>query len=200
MASARSSSLRRPRASQTASAATASATSHIQSATARRIFVIDCAVSSWLFSMIAILPRGLRQPLGNLSDDRHLVAELDHDRTQVEDDRAAFGLDERRVVVEQPHQLALRLRRHLHPHRLHTWPLERSVGGPVGARAGQAGQNRSESLLRWRQSLGDRGLDVDVLEQRVDRLGRDLVRISSFSIMLREIVSKPSSSSAVCST
>ena len=48
--------LERPRANQTASAATASATSHIQSATARRMFVIDCAVSSWLFSMIAIFP------------------------------------------------------------------------------------------------------------------------------------------------
>ena len=45
-ASARISILRRPRASQMASAATASATSHIQSATARRTFVTVCAVSS----------------------------------------------------------------------------------------------------------------------------------------------------------
>ena len=39
-----------------ASAATASATSHIQLATERRIRVIVCAVSSWLFSMMTILP------------------------------------------------------------------------------------------------------------------------------------------------
>ena len=171
---ARSSSLRRPRASQTASAATASATSHIQSATARRIFVIVCAVSSWLSSMIAIFPEDSGQPLGDLSDHRHLVAELDHDRAQVEHDRAALGLDEGRVVVEQAHELALRPGRHLHPHRLHTRPLERGVGCPIGARARETGQNRGEPLLCRRQSLGDRRLDVDVREQRVDRLGRDL--------------------------
>ena len=54
------------------------------------------------------LPRGLGHPLGDLPDHRHLVSELDHDRTQVEHDRAALGLDEGRVVVEQAHELALR--------------------------------------------------------------------------------------------
>ncbi len=120
------------------------------------------------------LSRGLREPLGNLSDHRYLVAELDHDRTQVEHDRSALGLDERRVVVEEAHELALRPGRHLHPYRLHTRPLERSVCRPIGARACESGQDRSEPLLRGRQLLGDRRFDVDVLKQRVDRPGRDL--------------------------
>ena len=136
--------------------------------------MIDCAVSSWLFSMIAIFPDGLGHPLGDLPDHRHLVSELDHDRTQVEHDRAALGLDEGRVVVEQAHELALRPRRHLHPHRLHAWPFERSICCPICARARETGQNRGEPLLCGRQPLGDRRLDVDVLEQRVDRLGCDL--------------------------
>ncbi len=106
--------------------------------------MIDCAVSSWLFSMIAIFPDGLGHPLGDLPDDRYLVAELDHDRTQVEHDRAALGLDERRVVVEQPYELALRPRRHLHPHRLHTRPFERGICRPIGARARETGQNGGE--------------------------------------------------------
>ena len=120
------------------------------------------------------LPRGLGHPLGDLPDHRHLVSELDHDRAQVEDDGAAFGLDEGRVVVEQAHELALRPRRHLDPHRLHTWPFERGIGGAIGARARETGQNRGEPLLCGRQSLCDRRLDVDVREQRVDRLGCDL--------------------------
>ena len=174
IAMARSSSLRRPRASQIASAATASATSHIQSATARSTFVAVCAVSSWLSSMIAILPDGLRQPLGDLSDHRDLVAELDHDRAEVEHDRATLGLDERRVVVQEAHQLALGPRRHLHPHRLHPWPFEHGIRRPIGARAGETGENGREPLLRGRQALRDRRLDVDVPEQRLDRLRRDL--------------------------
>ena len=120
--------------------------------------------------MIAILPDGLRQPLGNPSDHRDLVAELDHDRAEVEHDRATLGLDERRVVVQQPHQLALRPGRHLHPHGLHARAFERRIRCPVGARAGETGQNRCESLLRGRQTLRDRRLHVDVLEQHVDRL------------------------------
>ena len=136
--------------------------------------MIVCAVSSWLSSMIAILPEDSGSRSATLSDHRHLVAELDHDRSEVEHDRAALGLDERRVVVEQSHELALRRSRRLDPHRLHARPLERGVSRTIGARAGEAGQNRGEPLLRGRQSLGDRSLDVDVLEQRVDRLGRDL--------------------------
>ena len=118
--------------------------------------------------------RGLGEPLRDLSDDRHLVADLDHERAQIEHDRAALGLDEGRVVVEEAHELALRPGRHLDPHRLHARPLEHRIGCPIGARARDAGQNRSEPLQGGRQPLGDRRLDVDVLEQRVDRLGRDL--------------------------
>ena len=130
--------------------------------------MIVCAVSSWLSSMIAIRPGGLWQALGDLSDHGHLVSELDHDRSEVEHDRAALGLDERRVVVEQSNQLALGRSRHLDPHRLHAWPLEHGIGRSIGARAGEPGQHGSEPLLCGRQFLGDRSLDVDVLEQRVD--------------------------------
>ena len=63
---------------------------------------------------------------------------------------------------------------HLDPHGLHPWALERGVGCAIGTRAGEAGQNGCEARLRRRKPLGDRRLDVDVLEQRVDRLGRDL--------------------------
>ena len=64
--------------------------------------------------------------------------------------------------------------RDLHPHRLHARPLERCIGCSIGARARDTRQNRSEPLLAGRQPLGDRRLDVDVREQRVDRLGCDL--------------------------
>ena len=65
-------------------------------------------------------------------------------------------------------------RRHLHPHRLHARPFERCIWLPVGARLRDTRQHRSEPLLCRGQALGDRRLDVDVREQRVDRLGCDL--------------------------
>ena len=171
---ARSSSLRRPRASQTASGGdrereephpVGDRTQDLRG----RLRRLELALLD-----DRDLPRRLGESLGDLPDHRHLVADLDHDGTEVEHDRAALGLDERRFVVQEAHELALGPCRHLHPHRLHAWPLEHGICRPIGARASKPGQDGSEFLLRGRQLLGDRRLDIDVLEQRVDRLGRDL--------------------------
>ena len=171
---ARSSSLRRPRSSQTASCGdrerdephpVGDGAQHLRHVLRRlELALLDDRD----------LSRGLRQPLGDLPDHRDLVAELDHDRAEVEHDRATLGLDERRVVVQEAHQLALGPRRHLHPHRLHPRPFEHGVGRPIGARAGETGEHGREPLLRGRQALRDRRLHVDVPEQRLDRLSRDL--------------------------
>ena len=45
------------------------------------------------------------EPLGDVADDRHLVAELDHERPQVEDHRTVLGADPANVVVEDSQQL-----------------------------------------------------------------------------------------------
>ena len=138
-----------------------------------------CAVSSWLSSMIAILP----EDSGSLSASRPITTTWSPissiERTQVEDDGPALGLDELGLVVQQAHELALRPGRRLHPQRLHARSLERRLRRPVGARARETGENRRQSLLCRRQALRDRGLDVDVREQPVDGcrgdLGADLV-------------------------
>ncbi len=171
---ARSSSLRRPFASQTASAATTSASEpHPVGDGAQHLRGRLCRLELALVHD-RDLPRGLGEPLGDLADHRHLVSDLDHERTQVEDDRASFCLDEGRVVVEQANELALRPGRDLHPHRLHARALERCIGCIVGARARDTRQDRSEPLQVGGQALGDRRLHVDVREQRVHRLRRDL--------------------------
>jgi hypothetical protein len=124
--------------------------------------------------------RRLGQSLCDLSDHGHLVADLDHDRAEIEDDRATLGLDERRVVVEQPNQLALRPGRHLDPHRLHAWSLERGVRRAIGPRAGEACHR---SAIAASTSTFSNRVSTD--------LAATCVRMVSFSIMFREIVVVP---------
>ena len=200
MASARSSILRRPRASQTASAATASATSHIQLATARRIFVIVWAVSSWLSSMIVIFPADSGSLSATFPMTAYLVAELDHDRTEVEHDLPAVGLDELVLVVQQPHELALRAvvtstqavctRGRSRAATAARSAPERERPARTGANPFCAGGSRS--AIAASTSTFAYSWSTAVFAT--------CVRIASFSIMFRETVSNPASSSAVCST
>ncbi len=133
-----------------------------------------CAVSSWLSSMIVILPADS----GSLSATFPITATWSPSSITIGRRSSTTAPPSVWMNVvsssKQPHELALRPGRHLDPHRLHTWTFERRICRPIRARAREAGQNRSEPLLCGRQSLRDRRLDVDVLEQRVDRLGRDL--------------------------
>ena len=129
--------------------------------------------------MIAIRPEDSGSLCGEASDHDHLVADLEHEGAQVEDDGPALGLDELRLVVQKTHELALRPGRRLHPQRLHARSLERRLRRPVGTRARETGEDRRQPLLSRRQPFRDRGFDVDVREQPIDGcrgdLGADLV-------------------------
>ena len=129
--------------------------------------------------MIAILP----EDSGSLSASRPITttsfADLEHQWAQVEDDGPALGLDELGLVVQETHELALRpvvVSTHSACTRGRSSAASRC---PVGARARETGEYRRQPLLRRRQALGDRRLDVDVRKQPVDGcrgdLGADLV-------------------------
>ena len=173
------------------------ATSQSQFARAWRMRAPVCAVSSWSELTIAIWPVDSGSCSRDPPDDRHLLAEVDDDRPEVEHHLPAGRRDELALVVEELDELPLRRGRHAHPCLLQAGPLEEPVRGLLRALPGDPREHRSERLLRLRQALGERLLDVDVRVQLLDgrrrHLRADLVgRISSVAI-----VSNPSSSRTV---
>ena len=113
--------------------------------------------------------------LGDPPDDRHLLAEVDDDGSEVEHDLPAGRRDELALVVEELDELPLRGGRHAHPCLLQAGPLEEPVRGLLRPLPGDPRQHRSERLLRLRQALGERLLDVDVRVQLLDRRRRHLL-------------------------
>ena len=104
-----------------------------------------------------------------------LVAELDDDRAQIEDDLASLGADELALVLEQQHELAVRPRHDLDPGGLGARALQDPLRSLVGGLAGEAGEGRGEPALGLREALGDHLLDVDVGIQLLDGDQRHLL-------------------------
>ena len=117
-----------------------------------------------------------RESFGDAADDRDLVAELDHERPEVEDDDAALRLDVRQVVVEHAQQLLVCRRERPHPELLRPRTLEHAGGSAVGERPGGGGDRPGERLLIRRQPSFERGRDVHVGIEGVDEREPDLSR------------------------
>ena len=113
--------------------------------------------------------------MGDAADDRDLVAELDHERPEVQDDHAALRLDVRQVVVEHAQQLFVCRRERPHPELLRPRTLEHAGGSAVGERPGGRGDRPGERLLIRRQPSFERRRDVHVGVERVDEREADLV-------------------------
>ena len=175
MASDRTIERRRSPASQIASAASPSGRNQMKRPRVSRKEVTSCAVSSCLASMISIRARICRESFGDAADDRNLVAELDHERPEVQDDDAALRLDVRQVVVEHAQQLLVRRRERPHPELLRPRALEHAGGSAVGERPGGGGDRAGERLLIRRQPSLERGRDVHVGVERVDEREPDLI-------------------------
>jgi hypothetical protein len=96
------------------------------------------------------LARVLGEPRLEIRDDREAVAQVEHERADIEHDLAPGGLDNRRVTVEDADELALcgRGRFHegvLHP-RLLEQPARRAIRGVAGGARDQSGERLQ---VRW---------------------------------------------------
>ena len=81
------------------------------------------------------------EALGHVAEDGDPLAQLDHERPQVENDHALFGADRTRVVLEHVDQLPVRARHSGHPQGLHAGTLEHAHRRAVGELT-QAGGRR----------------------------------------------------------
>ena len=115
------------------------------------------------------------EALGDGAENGHPLAELDHQRLEVEDDLAALGAERRHVVLQHVDQLPVRPGHALHPERLDARALEHAHGGPVRELAQARGGRAGQAFLLGGQLLLERRRDVDVREQLLDEAGRDLV-------------------------
>ena len=103
--------------------------------------------------------------LCDVADDRDLVTELNDDRTEVEHDLAVLRRNGSRVVVQDPLELSLGLRRGEYPELLNAWSREQLVGDTRAAALDRRGERERQRLLVLRQTRLDLGRDVDSREQ-----------------------------------
>ena len=115
------------------------------------------------------------EALGHLAEDRHPLAELDHERLEVEDDVAARGAHNLRVVFEDVDQLPVRSGDRVDPELLDARALEHPIRGPPCELPQSCRHGRGQALLLGREPIRQLGLHVHPLVQLVHQRRRDLL-------------------------
>ncbi len=116
-----------------------------------------------------------RQTIIDVADDGDPVAELDDERSQIQNDVPALCLESPRVAFQHVDERAVSLGDRADPQLLDPRPLEQCFCHGLGARADAARDRAGQPFQLRRQPLVDRRLHIDVVEELVDEARGDLI-------------------------